>query len=394
MTLTSKKYQYVHMENLMTKKTKILWLTKGLGTGGTENLLASSLPYLNREEFSYEVAYLLPWKNALLGKFEAQNIPVSCLNHKNPLDIRVIPKLTKFLKEHKPDILEIHLPYTGFLGRISAKLARIGPILYVEHSLAVQIGIRRFHILSFLGNILTYPLNDYIVTVSQDTCNDVKKYCFTKKPIQVVLNGIDIKKIEDSRTNITKIKQSFDIPINHKIVGHVANLLPKKRQDILLDAAKIVINEFPQVTFVLVGRGPLEQKLKSLTLKLGIQNNVIFPGFVDDLYGIMQTFDVFVMSSQYEGFGISLAEAMALGKPAVVTRVGGMVEVVEDMVSGFLVDAKTPHELAARILILLRNDDLRSTMGHAAEKRVREQFDIKKRVMTMENIYRKLKPSI
>jgi len=83
-------------------------------------------------------------------------------------------------------------------------------------------------------------------------------------------------------------------------------------------------------------------------------------------------------------------EAMALGKPAVVTRVGGMPEVVEENVSGLIAEPRSPEALADKLLSLLRNDDLRQTMGQAAQLRVRKMFDIRNRVTAMENIYRKL----
>jgi len=373
----------------MSRK-KILWLLKGLGIGGTENLLAMSVPYLNREEFSYEIAYLLPWKNALTGYFTENGIPVTCLNQRNPIDLRIIPRLVKLLKERQPDLLEIHLPYTGFFGRISARLAKIRPVLYVEHSLAVQMGLRRFHFLTFLSNSFTYPLNDYVVAVSEDTRKDIRKYCLGKSPVQVVYNGIDLQKIALINGNQKDAKRYLGIPEGHKVVGHVANLLPKKRQDILLKAARIVLDVSPDVTFVIVGRGVLEQKLKDLALRLGIQDNVIFTGFVEDIYKVMQAFDIFAMSSDYEGFGISLVEGMALGKPAVVTSVGGMPEVVEENVSGLLARPRSPEALADRLLTLLRDDDLRKNMGQAAQLRVRQKFDIRDRVTAMENIYRKL----
>jgi glycosyltransferase involved in cell wall biosynthesis len=371
-------------------RKKVIWLVKGLGVGGTENLLAMSVPYLNRQEFSYEIIYLLPWKNALAGYFKEQGILVTCLNHRNPLDLCIIPRLASFLKERKPDLLEIHLPYTGIFGRISARLAKIRPVLYVEHSLAAQRNLHRLHFLTFFINALTYPLNDYVVTVSEDTRRDVRRYCLGKKPIQVVYNGIDLKKIDAKNSDVMCIRQVLGIPEGYKVVGHVANLLPKKRQDILLKAARKVLDVFPRVTFVIVGRGVLDKKLKELAHHLGIQDNVIFTGFVDDLYKVMQTFDVFTMSSDYEGFGISLVEAMALGKPAVVTRIGGMPEVVEENVSGLLVKPRSPEDLADRLLSLLRDDNLRTTMGQAAHKRVEQKFDIRDRVTAMENIYREL----
>lgn len=369
---------------------KVMWLVKGLGVGGVERLLATSVPYLNREDFSYEIAYLDPRNDSHSEYFRANGIPAFCLDLKNHLDLRVILRLRALLRERKPDLLEIHLPYPGIVGRIAGRLAGVSPILYVEHSLAVQIELRRLRILGFLGNVLTYRLNDLIVTVSEDTRREVEQYCFTKRPIQVVYNGIDLAKIDGTRANVVDVRQALGIPEGHKVVGHVANLLPKKRQEDLLKAAKRVLETFPLVTFVIVGRGPLDRKLRETAHNLGIQNNVIFAGFVDSLYEVMQTFDIFVMSSQYEGFGISLAEAMALGKPAVVTQVGGMPEVIEDKVSGLLAKPRAPADLACKILALLMNDDVRRTMGESAKRRVRQRFDIRRRVAAMEDIYRNL----
>lgn len=374
----------------MGNRKKVTWLVKGLGIGGVEQLLAMSVPYLDREEFSYEIVYLLPWKNNLAAYFSKNGIPVSCLNTRHPADLRVIPRLVAHLKQQKPDLLEIHLPYPGIIGRIAGRIAHVHPILYVEHSLAVQKNLTRLHVLSFLGNILTYSLNDCIVAVSEDTHREVLRYCPKRVATRVILNGIDLARCDTKQNDIQNVKKSLGVPEGHLVVGHVANLLPKKRQVDLLKAAKIVLASFPDVTFVIVGRGPLAQNLKDAARQMGIQDNVIFTGFVDDLYQVMRTFDIFVMSSIYEGFGISLAEAMALGKPAVVTRIGGMTEVVEDHVSGLLVEPRAPEDLAQKILALLSDDDLRRTMGHAAQLQVKQKFDIRRRVADMEDLYRKL----
>jgi glycosyltransferase involved in cell wall biosynthesis len=140
---------------------------------------------------------------------------------------------------------------------------------------------------------------------------------------------------------------------------------------------------------MIVGRGEYEEKLKQLALHLGIQNNVVFTGFVEDVYEVMKVFDVFAMSSSNEGFGISLAESMALGVPPVVTRIGGMCEVVEDNISGLLAEPEDVEDLAEKLLYLLQNKEIRKEMGEKARKRVKK-FDIRRRVKEYETIYEKL----
>jgi glycosyltransferase involved in cell wall biosynthesis len=370
-------------------RKKIMWLIKGLGVGGAEQLLASTVPHLDRSQFCYELAYILPRENALAGYFNANQIPTFCLGATGKWDIRVIPKLAQLLRDREVDILDCHLPYSGVVGRIAGRLAKIKHIIYTEHDLGVQRTVAGLHFLSFLANIITYPLNDLIVTVSQYTYRDVRRYNIWHTPMMLVYNGVDLKRLYTHHSDTSGIRLKLGIPANNMVVGHVATMRREKKQDDLLKAAREVLKTFPQVTFVIVGRGPLEQELKQLAGHLGIQNNVVFTGFVADLYEVMETFDIFVMSSLHEGFGISLLEAMALGKPSVVTRVGGMTEVVEDKVSGLMAEPRAPEDLAQKILTLLTNDDLRKTMGQAAQRRS-ERFDIRKRVTAMEDIYRNL----
>jgi len=106
-----------------------------LGLGGAENLLALSLPYIDRSRFDYEIGYILPWKNALLPKFEEADIPVHCLNQRNLFDVRVVPRLMKLLKEREVEVLHMHLPYAGILGRLVSKITPVKAVVYTEHNL-------------------------------------------------------------------------------------------------------------------------------------------------------------------------------------------------------------------------------------------------------------------
>jgi glycosyltransferase involved in cell wall biosynthesis len=373
----------------MAALKKVMWLIKGLNLGGAEQLLASSVPYLDRSRFSYEITYFMPELRYLASYFSDNRIPTFCLESSGEWDVRVIPRLVRLLRERKVDVLDCHLPYAGVIGRIAGQLAHIKPIIYTEHDLSVQRTMSRLHYLSYLANIVTFPLNDLIINVSRFTYQDVKRHNIWHTPLELVYNGIDLSKVMANHTDIAGIRQQMEIPASNKIVGHVANLRREKKQGDLLKAAKQVLEGFPQVTFIIVGRGAYESKLKKLARDLGIQNNVVFTGFVEDVYQVMEVFDIFVMSSSNEGFGISLAEAMALGKPAVVTRIGGMCEVVEDKVSGLLAEPRDIGDLADKMLTLLKDDKLRGKMGQAARQRVR-QFDIRRRVAAYEGIYEKL----
>ena len=372
---------------LVRERKKVLWLVKGLGVGGAEKLLAASVPYLDRSRFDYEIAYFLPWKTALVDYFASHGIPVFCVNGRNPLDPRVIGRLVHLLKERRVDILDIHLPYPGVVGRIAGRVAGVRPIIYTEHSLAVQRRITGFRFVSFLANVFTYGLSDLILTVSRDTYDDVQRFNFWHRPVRLIYNGIDLERFAPRRASRMAVQKALRIPENNKIVGHVANLVPKKKQEDLLLAARIVITQYPEVTFVLVGRGPLLDELRRLAHQLGIERNVVFTGFVEDLVEVMDAFDIFALSSLYEGLPTVVIEAMALGKPVVATKVGGTPEIITDGADGFLARPGDPEDLAQKLLKLLRDEQLKGDMGRSALEKVHERFDIRRRVREVEEIY-------
>ena len=120
----------------------------------------------------------------------------------------------------------------------------------------------------------------------------------------------------------------------------------------------------------------LEHQVKALHL----EKHVLLPGFRDDVLALLKGFDVFVMCSETEGLGTSILDAMACGKPVVGTRTGGIPEVVEDGVTGLLVEPRDPQSLADAITTLLKDEALRTRMGAAGLARVREQFTVDRMV--------------
>ena len=150
-------------------RLNVLWLIKGLGSGGAENLLVSAARHIDRDRFNYSAAYFLPWKNALVGDLEAAGVPVTCLNQKKPYDFRALFSLNrKFRKDHI-DILHAHLPYPGIVGRLASKFSPVKTVVYSEHNVW-----ERYHRFTYLANKLTYKLNDAVVAVSEDVENSIR----------------------------------------------------------------------------------------------------------------------------------------------------------------------------------------------------------------------------
>jgi glycosyltransferase involved in cell wall biosynthesis len=368
----------------MGNRKKVMWLIKGLGIGGAERLLELSLPHVDSTRYEYEVSYLLPWKNALAPAFEKAGLPVFCLNHRKAYDARVVPQLVKLLKEREVDLLHVHLPYTGILGRVASRMASVKAVVYTEHNLW-----ERHHWLTGIANRYTFGFNDAVIAVSDEVEHSIRsRYRVNGKPrLCTIPNGVDVDQLILDAQGSEGIKPEFGIPQDHRLVVHVANLTPKKRHEDLLRAARIVVDRNPQTSFLLVGQGPLESDIQAQARQLNLQNNVVFAGFRTDAPRIIAAADVFVLPSQYEGLPIAMLEAMALGRPVVASRVGGVPQVIADGVDGFLVDPLKPDQVADKVLALLQDSRLRQSFSTNAVKKVRGHFSVERMVASTEAVY-------
>ena len=178
------------------------------------------------------------------------------------------------------------------------------------------------------------------------------------------------------------------------VVGTVTRLVKVKDLDLLLDAMALLVERVPTARLVIAGDGPERPHLEGLAVERGLTGQVEFLGRVEGVQPVLAGFDAFAMTSLYEGLGISALEGMAMGVPVVATAVGGLSEVVEEGVTGFLVPrgpdrAATAAALAARVAELLLDGPLRNRMGEAARVRVAERFSPQAAGRKMLAIYRR-----
>ena len=171
-------------------------------------------------------------------------------------------------------------------------------------------------------------------------------------------SGIDLNKFDDIESP-KSFRQDWDIPEDHLIVGTVAALVGHKDYPNLLQAAKIVIEQFPEITFMAVGNGQDEQDIKQLAERLKLGKRFVFTGFQKEIGQFLKSFDIFVLASKLEGLGTSVLDAIAAGLPVVGTRAGGIPEMIRHNENGLLVDAQNPQALADAILELAKDKNKR-----------------------------------
>jgi glycosyltransferase involved in cell wall biosynthesis len=185
---------------------------------------------------------------------------------------------------------------------------------------------------------------------------------------------------------IDGVREELGIPGDAPVVGMVANFKPGKGHGALVDASALVRERVPDARFVLVGRGPFEPEVRRRARELGVEASFVFAGYREDATRIMKAFDVLAVPSVYDGLSIALLEAMSLGVPAVLTRVGGNPEAVSDGEHGLVVPPADREALAGGLVALLRDAGLRARLGRAAKCRAAD-FDIRASVRRTEEIY-------
>jgi len=200
-----------------------------------------------------------------------------------------------------------------------------------------------------------------------------------------VHEGIDVERV--IATPAVNVHEAFFLPHGAPVVGNVAALVPHKGQRHLVEAARLVIQEMPDVRFVILGEGELREPLERQVHEHHLQKHVLLPGFRTDVIGCIKGFDLFTMSSVTEGLGTSLLDAMACARPIVATSAGGIPEIVEDGVNGLLVPPRDHAALADAIVRMLKDPARRQRMGDDGLARVTARFTVDRMVEQTAEVY-------
>ncbi len=299
--------------------------------------------------------------------------------------LKVLPVLKKIVGEFKPDILHAHFATSyGLLG----SLCGFHPfILSVWGS-----DVFDFPQKSFLHKaVLEYNLKsaDKILSTSNVMAVETKKY--TDKEIEVTPFGIntDVFKPEKvTRADFTPFSED-DI-----VVGTIKWIEKIYGMEYLIRAFSIVSSGHPELPLklLIVGDGSERGSLETLVQELGLGEKVYFAGRVDysKVHYFNNIMDVYSALSLYDSFGVAVVEAESCGKPVVVSNVGGLPEVVENGVTGFVVEQKNAEAAAEKLEKLILDPELRKSMGNAGRERVLKLYDWNANVAQMMEIYNKI----
>jgi glycosyltransferase involved in cell wall biosynthesis len=359
---------------------KVLWVMKELAIGGAERLLLEIAPALaGAVEFAPIAVFDEP--RTYEDAYAAAGFNVRTLGARSPYDLRWMSRIRTLAAELSPDLVHLHLPYVAALGRVALR-SQGRPIVYTEHNLWSM-----YRPLSRLANALTFGMNQAAIAVSGAVQEEILASRAGRRlgrRLRVVHNGISVDEAErEARAQ----SQLWTEPVvRHPAYGTVGHLRLSKGVDVLLRASLLVREELPAATGYVVGAGEDVAHLDGE--RRALEAPVQFLGTRHDARGLMDAFDVFVLPSRVEGLPVALLEAMALGKPIVATRAGGVPEVLTDGESGLLVDIGDEVALAAAVVTLLKDRDLGRRLGARARQVVQERFSAQTMAQSYLDVYR------
>ncbi len=229
-----------------------------------------------------------------------------------------------------------------------------------------------------------------ILAVSRTVGDRLVEIGIERTKIEILFNGIDENHLKIN-ANFKDFRKEYGLKNESKLIGCIGRIIPQKGQKVLLSAIRRVIQEVPEAFFILIGEIFLgvegyRKELLEIIDRNGIEEKVIMVGFQPDIGEVIQPLDIVVLPSiSPEAFGLSLIEAMALKKPVIASDIGGVREIIEDGVNGFLVEPNRPDLLAERIIDLLKHPDMGYQMAERAQERVREEFSLAKYISGMED---------
>ncbi len=357
---------------------RVLYLIKGLGRGGAEQSIVNGARYHDTSRFTYELAYLKPEMNDLAPELEALGVRLHCIGGKRGSWVAALRRL---VREREIDVVHAHSPLAAAGARIG--LRGLTRIVYSEQNVWPA-----YHPATRWANMLTFPLNDHVLAVSDYVRRSMrypKTLPLRMPPISVVHHGLDWSAvIRWSESNGGRA--TLGLPADVPVVGSVANFRPEKGLRHLIEAAAIIRRSVPDVRIVLIGSGPLEDDLRRRVAELGLEDTVLFPGFRGPATSVLSAFDVFALPSIHEGLSIAALEAMALGRPMVVSAIGPLVELMGTPAAGLVVPPGRPEAIAGAILEVITDPALRRRLGEAARRRAKA-FDVRNVVARAESIY-------
>jgi glycosyltransferase involved in cell wall biosynthesis len=367
------------------RPVRILFVVNGFAPGGGELKLLELVSELKRRYGSgyRAVVAAVGQSGPLREAFEGVADRTVVLPKKHPYDLSQVAGLFRLIRKERTDLVQTTLFYADVIGTLAARLAGVKRIVSWE-AVTQPYGAKQ---------MTAYRLAAKGYAVSVSVSEAIRRQVRRERRVpefktRTIRYGVDDRKFRPVFGD--SCRKDLGLSRDQLVFGTVARLTAQKGHRFLLEAMPKIIRECPDAVFVFAGDGPLRKSLESAAVSLGVDRNVRFLGFRNDVVRLMAAFDAFVLPSLYEGLPNAVLEAMACGKPVIATSVDGTPEAVVHGETGWLVPPRDPSALADAILRFCRHRGLMKKLGRKGRIRAVQAFGINRQISAFDELYRNL----
>lgn len=377
------------------RRTRIVYLHPSLGIGGAEELRLITLRRVNRERYDVRVCCLAE-RGEIGDEIAALGFPVDVLGRPDrTFAVGTTAAVYRYLRRHRPDILQTSLFRTNWHGRLAGLRAGVPVMIAEEHSLHdAAVGFYRY----------SPQLAPLFRAVDRWLAARTARILACSRAVAESIaadEGIPLEKflvapnaVEPDRLRPVQGRETTRARLGYRaedvVVGAVSSLAPVKGHALLLEAFAAARREVPWLRLLIVGDGPARAAVEAHVARLGLAGDVRRVGAVRQLGDLLAAMDLFASAALSEGFGINLLEAMTAGLPCVAFRVGGIPEVVGEGATGLLVRPLDVRAFAEALIRLGRDDRLRATLGTTGPARVASAFTPAHYLDRLQRLYEEL----
>lgn len=363
---------------------KVLHILTDTNIGGAGTLLVNYLKNFDREKFDIKV--ILPSGSLMKPRVEALGYEV--IETKNladkSMDIKGIFELMKIFRAEKPDIVHTH---SSMSGKIAAFLTGVRSRIYTRHcAYEPPKALTTFpgkQINGFVNN----TLSTHIVAVAEAAKENLTDTGVDEKKITVIINGVEPLEFATDEEK-AESRKKYGIAEDDIVFGIVARLEAVKGHKYYVEAAAEIVKEYPKAKFLIIGTGTEEENLRNQVKALGIENNVIFTGFITNVASVINIMDINVNCSYgTETSSLALSEGMSLKKPAIASIYGGNPYMITHGENGLLCEKQNSKALYETMKLLLGDEELRRKMSETAYEHYKTKFTAEKMTKQLETIY-------
>lgn len=368
----------------MANEKKVLQLISSEGFFGAENVVIELCYALKKNGIATTVGAFKNSHNSnleIILRAKEKGLNTVVFDCKGKLDLNSIKIIRRYILFNNISLIHAHgykADVYGFLATIGCKVKKVSTCHnWVGDS-------KKMKSYRMLDKLILGKFNS-VVAVSKPIQNELISSGINKNKIKLIHNGVDVDRFS---TNFdVSLRKEFGLQSSNKIIGTVGRLSEEKGHKFLLESFKEILVVIPEARLVIVGDGPLRKGLEQLCNKLGLDGKVVFTGTRNDIPELLSIFNIFVLSSLIEGLPVALLEAMAAKKPVVATRVGDIPSIIEDGVTGYLVEPKDAQGLQKRITDLLTDTNCAIQMSLKAHETIKQDFSLQNMANAYIRIY-------